>query len=178
MIDLCLLLSLFYGYFALIIYFGTDILESTFSKSNIPFFRFDGKLSLKERVKVLRDFETTSSQSNRVGSVLLLSMKCGGVGLNLVAARSCFIADPWWNAALEDQCVDRIHRIGQTADKVRIRKFFVADSVEERIMELQKRKKSVATKVLCDTNSSLKDSPTGRPTLDDFKVLFQNARFD
>ena len=101
-------------------------------------------------------------------------MKAGGVGLNLVSARTVFIADRWWNASVEDQCVDRIHRIGQTADKVRVRKFYVANSVEERIVELQKRKKNVASQVLCDQeNGNSNDQNGSRPTLDDFKILFQ-----
>jgi SNF2 family DNA or RNA helicase len=100
-------------------------------------------------------------------------MKAGGVGLNLVAARTVFISDPWWNAAVEDQCVDRIHRIGQTAGKVRVRKFYVANSVEERIVELQKRKKNVATEVLCDKRTTEDAGSGARPTLDDFKILFR-----
>ncbi|EED91410.1 predicted protein [Thalassiosira pseudonana CCMP1335] len=68
-------------------------------------------------------------------------MKAGGVGLNLVAASSVFILDPWWNASVEDQCVNRIHRIGQKAEVVRVRKFVVTDSVEEKIVSLQGKKK-------------------------------------
>ena len=105
-------------------------------------------------------------------------MKTGGVGLNLTAASTCFIADPWWNGAVEDQCVDRIHRIGQMAEKVRVRKFYVADSVEERILELQERKKSVASKILSEGNTGMGDSSIARPTLDDFKVLFRSGRFN
>ena len=102
-------------------------------------------------------------------------MKAGGVGLNLTAARTVFIADPWWNVAVEDQCVDRIHRIGQTAEKVRVRKFYVNNTVEDRIVELQKRKKNVASEVLCDNEGQDggKDQGGARPTLDDFKILFR-----
>ena len=75
------------------------------------------------------------------GSVFLVSMKAGGIGLNLVAASSVFIVDPWWNQAIEDQCINRIHRIGQQAKVVRVRKFIVTDSVEEKIVNLQGRKK-------------------------------------
>ena len=75
------------------------------------------------------------------GSVFLVSMKAGGVGLNLVAASTVFILDPWWNAAIEDQCISRIHRIGQLAEVVRVRKFVVTDSVEEKIVNLQGKKK-------------------------------------
>merc|ERR1712238_184374 len=82
------------------------------------------------------------------GSVFLVSMKAGGCGLNLVAASSVFIADPWWNAAIEDQCISRIHRIGQKAEQVRVRKFVVSDSVEEKIVALQNTKKGMASAIL------------------------------
>mmetsp|Transcript_15085 Transcript_15085/g.16310 ORF Transcript_15085/g.16310 Transcript_15085/m.16310 type:complete len:106 (+) Transcript_15085:490-807(+) len=99
-------------------------------------------------------------------------MKAGGVGLNLVAARSVFIVDPWWNVAVEDQCVDRIHRIGQTADKIYVRKFFVTNSIEERILELQKRKKNIARAALCDKEVVRVDGIGARQSLEDFKILF------
>merc|ERR1711935_1127290 len=125
-------------------------------------------------MEVLRDFscvpqKSDSSYDSITGSVLLISMKAGGVGLNLVAARSVFIVDPWWNAAVEDQCVDRIHRIGQNAKMIYVRKFYVADSIEERILELQKRKKGVARAVLCDNDATGADGLGGRPSIDDFK---------
>ena len=159
-----------------------DLLELSFQANGIPFARLDGKLSLKERVKVLEEFGGSKPRNNQrveskktVGSVLLISMKAGGVGLNLVAARTVFIADPWWNAAVEDQCVNRIHRIGQTAEMVRVRKFYVANTVEERILLLQKRKKDMAREVLCDGGTGQADSGGMRPTLDDFKILFRNG---
>ena len=160
-----------------------DILEESLKKNQITFARLDGKLSLKDRVRVLREFGTTSvdekvripgQTKHKAGSVLLISMKAGGVGLNLVAANTVFIADRWWNAAVEDQCVDRIHRIGQTAEKVRVRRFYVSNSVEERIVELQKRKKSVASEVLCDARQADAGGQVDAlPTLEDFKILFQ-----
>lgn len=158
-----------------------DLMEQSFKFNQIPFARLDGKLTLKERMAVLREFGTERSSKLKsdpgaVGSVLLISMKAGGVGLNLVAARTVFIADPWWNAAVEDQCVNRIHRIGQTADKVRVRKFYVTNSVEQRIVELQKRKKGIAAEVLRDDKGASTDASAARLSLDDFKVLFRDMR--
>jgi DNA repair protein RAD5 len=160
-----------------------DLMEEAFKKNLIPFARLDGKLSLKDRGRVLKEFGAdTDGEHQRIpggtkvnaGSVLLISMKAGGVGLNLVAANTVFIADRWWNAAVEDQCIDRIHRIGQTAEKVRVRKFYVSNTVEERIVELQKRKKNVASEVLCDAEQADADGRVGSlPTLEDFKILFQ-----
>ena len=76
--------------------------------------------------------------------------------------------------AVEDQCINRIHRIGQTAKRVFVRKFYVADSIEERIMELQRRKKNIASSALSDIDK-MDASSSSRPSLDDFKLLFQES---
>ena len=121
--------------------------------------------------------ESSTTNTLRRGSVLLISMRAGGVGINLVAASTVFIVDPWWNAAVEDQCINRIHRIGQTAQVVRVRKFVVTDSVEERMVQLQGRKKQVAGQILSDgangeNNGFGKDG--SNPSVNDFKVIFGN----
>jgi SNF2 family DNA or RNA helicase len=157
-----------------------DLMETQLRANGIPFFRLDGSLSLKERMVVLDQFRS-SRQPNlengvtddlNKGTVLLMSMAAGGEGLNLVAASSVFIVDPWWNAAKEDQCVNRIHRIGQTAEVVRIRKFAVNESVEERILELQSRKKYVAEEIYNDAGRGEKIG-SARLSLDEFKLIFQ-----
>ena len=76
-----------------------DIIGTALHKLGIECFRIDGCMSLKERVSAMGRFN-----KSRSGSVFLISMKAGGVGLNLVAASTVFIVDPWWNQALEDQC--------------------------------------------------------------------------
>ena len=133
-----------------------DIAGRVLADRGVECFRIDGKMSLKERVAMIGRFNKNDPRlaaSEAVGregfteggvqrgSVFLVSMKAGGVGLNLVAASSVFIIDPWWNQAIEDQCINRIHRIGQRAEVVRVRKFIVADSVEEKIVNLQGKKK-------------------------------------
>lgn len=88
-----------------------DLLGSQFSANGIHFFRLDGSLSLKARITVLEEFRvfqqakqaSVNGDACRKGTVMLMSMGAGGEGLNLVAASSVFIADPWWNAAKEDQ---------------------------------------------------------------------------
>ena len=159
-----------------------DILGISLRKEGIPVFRLDGQMSLKDRVAALDRFNKTKSTSTRCtgdaeeeeiirGSVFLASMKAGGVGINLVAASSVFIVDPWWNSAIEDQCINRIHRIGQKAPIVRVRRFVVNDSVEEKIVRLQQTKKSMANDIL-DASGDGSDASTGsKPTLDDFKIL-------
>lgn len=151
-------------------------MEHELGNQGITTFRLDGSLSLKHRVEVIQEFgqsKKSASATNRKGCVLLISMKAGGVGLNLVAASSCFIADPWWNGAVEDQCVNRIHRIGQTADKVRVRKFYVANSVEQRIVQLQEKKKRIANQIMAEGNTA--DLSAAQPSLDDLKELFQTG---
>ena len=159
-----------------------DILGISLRKEGVPVFRLDGQMSLKERVAALDRFNrakitptSRDDDSNGVeivrGSVFLASMKAGGVGINLVAASSVFIVDPWWNAATEDQCINRIHRIGQKAPIVRVRRFVVSDSVEEKIVRLQQTKKSMANDILDADADGSDPSSSNKPTLDDFQIL-------
>mmetsp|Transcript_4628 Transcript_4628/g.7724 ORF Transcript_4628/g.7724 Transcript_4628/m.7724 type:complete len:205 (-) Transcript_4628:65-679(-) len=151
-----------------------DLLQLSLSKSQITHGRLDGSLTLAQRKDVVDKFKTespspSSSATINKGSVLLMSMKAGGVGLNLVQASSVFIVDPWWNAAIEDQCIMRCHRIGQVAPIVRVRKFVVQHSVEERIVKLQERKKNMAGQILDGTKV---EENANKATLDDFRLLF------
>jgi len=156
-----------------------DLLGISLRKDGIPTFRLDGQMSLKERVSALDRFNKAklapSSKNDgendiiAKGSVFLASLKAGGVGINLVAASTVFIIDPWWNAAVEDQCINRIHRIGQKAAVVRVRRFVVSDSVEEKIIRLQEKKKSMASDILDGEDADM--SANSKPTLDDFKIL-------
>jgi SNF2 family DNA or RNA helicase len=74
---------------------------------------------------------------------MLLSLKAGGTGLNLTAADHVFLLDPWWNPAAEDQAADRAHRIGQDRP-VLVHRLIASDSVEERILGLQEKKRALA----------------------------------
>ena len=151
-----------------------DVMESSLKERKISNYRIDGSMTLKERMNVLDKFnhcQVHHEENNKRGSVFLASMKVGGVGINLVAASTVFIVDPWWNAAIEDQCINRIHRIGQNASVVRVRKFIVQDSVEEKIVFLQKRKKDMASEILSgkEDGGAFTDS---KPSIEDFKILF------
>ena len=79
--------------------------------------------------------------------MFLISLKAGGVGLNLTAADVVVHYDPWWNLAAQDQATDRAHRIGQTR-AVSVFKLVVQDTVEERIVQMQERKRDLAERVL------------------------------
>ncbi len=87
--------------------------------------------------------------------VFLISIKAGGVGLNLTQADYVFILDPWWNPAVEQQAIDRTHRIGQEK-KVFIYKFIAKDTVEEKILALQNRKKRLANSLITTEESFFK----------------------
>ncbi len=79
--------------------------------------------------------------------VFLVSLKAGGTGLNLTAADDVFILDPWWNPAAEAQAIDRAHRIGRVGTVMAWR-FITAGTVEERVVELQDRKREIGAAIL------------------------------
>ncbi|KAF7152649.1 hypothetical protein RHSIM_Rhsim01G0209100 [Rhododendron simsii] len=128
-------------------------------RSNIPFVRLDGTLNLQQREKVIKQF---SEESNIL--VLLMSLKAGGVGINLTAASNAFVLDPWWNPAVEEQAVMRIHRIGQTKE-VMIKRFIVKGTVEERMEAVQARKQRMISGALTD-----QEVRTAR--IEELKMLF------
>ncbi|WJZ92616.1 hypothetical protein VitviT2T_011601 [Vitis vinifera] len=101
-----------------------DLLQIPLSRSNISFVRLDGTLNQQQREKVIKQF---SEESHIL--VLLMSLKAGGVGINLMAASHAFVLDPWWNPAVEEQAVMRIHRIGQTK-RVMIKRFIAKGTIQ------------------------------------------------
>ena len=113
-----------------------DLLEPHLHGRGFQFLRLDG--STRDRAGVVRGFQDEAGPP-----VLLLSLKAGGTGLNLTAADHVFLLDPWWNPAVEDQAADRTHRIGQDRP-VLVYRIVAAETVEERILDLQRRKREVA----------------------------------
>jgi SNF2 family DNA or RNA helicase len=111
------------------------ILKERLTENGIEFCYLDG--STKDRGAVVERFQKTGSIP-----VFLISLKAGGVGLNLTGADTVIHFDPWWNPAVEDQATDRAHRIGQTR-VVTSYKLITRDTVEEKILQLQKRKREV-----------------------------------
>jgi SNF2 family DNA or RNA helicase len=88
--------------------------------------------------------------------LFLISLKAGGLGLNLTAAEYVFLLDPWWNPAVESQAIDRAHRIGQTRPVFAYR-LIARDTVEEKVLELQKTKRELADAILGEDNSLIRD---------------------
>ena len=99
-----------------------------------------------------REARVARFQSDESCRLFLISLKAGGVGLNLTAADYVFILDPWWNPAAEAQAVDRTHRIGQTRNVFAYR-LIARDTVEERVLELQQRKRELADAIITADNS-------------------------
>lgn len=125
-----------------------NIFRDYFEKENIPFAYLDG--ATKNRGEIVAEFQEKTKLK-----VFLISIKAGGVGLNLTQADYVFILDPWWNPAVEQQAIDRTHRIGQEK-KVFIYKFISKDTVEEKILALQNRKKRLASSLITTEESFFK----------------------
>ncbi|MBL8740884.1 MAG: DEAD/DEAH box helicase, partial [Myxococcales bacterium] len=113
-----------------------DRVEPHLAEANLGFVRLDG--ATRDREAVVRAFQAPEGPP-----VMLLSLKAGGVGLNLTRADHVFLLDPWWNPAVEDQAADRAHRIGQDRP-VMVYRLVAKDTVEERILVLQEKKRKLA----------------------------------
>ncbi|HPH85065.1 MAG TPA: SNF2-related protein [Ferruginibacter sp.] len=137
-----LIFSQFLGMLALI--------KAKLKEHHIPFEYFDGSTSPTDREKAIQNF-----QNNDECRVFLISLKAGGVGLNLTAADYVYIVDPWWNPAVEQQAIDRTHRIGQTKNIFAYRMICI-DTIEDKILQLQERKKTLAKELIADDSSFVK----------------------
>ena len=124
------------------------IYRKYFDAEKTPYAYLDGATA--KRGQVVKEF-----QSNKDIKLFLISIKAGGVGLNLTEADYVFILDPWWNPAVEQQAIDRTHRIGQNKN-VFIYKFITKDTVEEKILALQNRKRKVAESLITTEESFVK----------------------
>ena len=127
---------------------------------NIPFFYLAGSTSAQERKREVKEFNRGEVK------VFLISLKAGGTGLNLTGADTVIHFDPWWNPAVEDQATDRAYRIGQKK-KVQVIKYVMKDSIEEKIYELQKRKKQLSDQLI-----QAGESFVTQLTMEEIKELF------
>ncbi|KAI9357016.1 SNF2 family N-terminal domain-containing protein [Zopfochytrium polystomum] len=115
-----------------------DLVETPLTEAGFQYHRLDGAMKRVDRASAMEQFKTDPKVT-----VLLISLKAGGVGLNLTAASRVYIIEPYWNPAVEQQAVDRVHRMGQrkVVDTVR---FIAKGTIEENIIALQKRKMELA----------------------------------
>ncbi len=125
-----------------------SIVKEELEKRKIDYAYLDG--ATKDRQSVVEAFQTDKKLK-----VFLISLKAGGLGLNLTAADYVFILDPWWNPAIEQQAVDRAHRIGQE-NRVFTYKFITKNTVEEKILALQQEKLKLATDLITTEESFIK----------------------
>jgi len=130
-----------------------DLIEPALQKERIPFLRLDGSMAQKQRAAVLTSFADDTKK--RHGTVLLLSLRAGGVGLNLTMAERVFMMDPWWSWAVEAQAVDRVHRMGQERE-VKVVRFVCEDSIEEKMLKIQERKNFIASSLGMQSESERK----------------------
>jgi SNF2 family DNA or RNA helicase len=128
-----------------------DILAAELTKRNIPFLLLTGATPPKERDRMVQEFNSEGSTHR----VFLLSLKAGNAGLNLTAADYVFLFDPWWNNAVEQQAIDRTHRIGQTKN-VFAYKLICKDTIEEWIIRLQEQKKNLAGSLVVEEEGFVK----------------------
>ncbi len=120
-----------------------DLLERDLDKAGIKFQRLDGSTAVGERQALVNSFQEEESGIQ----VFLLSLKAGNAGLTLTAADYVFLFDPWWNAAVENQAIDRTHRIGQQKHVFAYR-MICKDTIEEKIMRMQEQKKKLAEELV------------------------------
>ncbi|KAM6498452.1 SNF2 family N-terminal domain containing protein [Amanita muscaria] len=119
-----------------------DKVEDALESANIHYDRLDGTMRRDERVRAME-----ALKHDPRCEVLLVSLKAGGVGLNLTAAQRVYLMDPYWNPAVENQAVDRIHRLGQTKPVTTV-KLIIENTIEARLLEVQRQKTELANMTL------------------------------
>ena len=125
-----------------------DLIKKELMQRDIKFSYLTG--NTRNRQAVVTEFQETEEIK-----VFLISLKAGGTGLNLTQADHVYIVDPWWNPAVENQAIDRTHRIGQTKNVLAIRLICPA-TVEEKIMKMQESKKHLVDSLIKEEDSFLK----------------------
>ncbi|XP_068489888.1 helicase-like transcription factor CHR28 isoform X2 [Phaseolus vulgaris] len=140
-----------------------DLVEKSLRQYDIPYRRLDGRMTLGARDKAVKDFNTEPEIT-----VMLMSLKAGNLGLNMVAACHVILLDLWWNPTTEDQAIDRAHRIGQTRP-VTVTRITIKDTVEDRILALQDEKRKMVASAFGEDHAG---GSGARLTVDDLKYLF------
>ena len=133
-----------------------DLLARACTVHGIAFYHFDGQTPPAKRAEMVARFQEPGNSVN----VFLVSLKAGNAGLNLTAASYVFLFDPWWNTAVQQQAIDRAHRIGQTKS-VFAYKMICKDTVEEKIIALQERKKELAEDLVSEDEGFVKSLTEG-----------------
>ncbi len=139
-----------------------DLVARRLQLGGFKFVRLQGSMTPTARDNTIQAFMNSPECT-----VFLISLKAGGVALNLTEASSVFLLDPWWNPAVELQAMDRIHRLGQHRP-ITVTRLIIENSIESRILDLQRKKENLAASALGDDDKAM-----GRLTPDDLRFLFQ-----
>ena len=131
-----------------------QLIRVALEEKGVPYLYLDGSVPAEARKRAVQQF-----QEEEDTRVFLISLKAGGVGLTLTAADYVYLVDPWWNPAAEQQAIDRSHRIGQEK-KVFAYRMICKDTVEEKILQLQERKRSLAADLIADEAGFVKQLTT------------------
>ena len=124
------------------------LLEDSLKERGLSYYKITGETNKQERLAMVKQFNEDDTP------VFLISLKAGGVGLNLTGADVVIHYDPWWNLAVQNQATDRAHRIGQTK-KVTVYKMIAKGTIEEKIMKLQETKKDLADSIINGDNTGM-----------------------
>lgn len=127
------------------------LLADECDKQGISYYHFDGQTPPAKRIEMVNAFQ----EADNTRHLFLISLKAGNTGLTLTAADYVFLFDPWWNTAVEQQAIDRTHRIGQTKN-VFAYKIICKNTIEEKIIQLQDRKKKLAEELVGEDDSFIK----------------------
>jgi hypothetical protein len=140
-----------------------DLLQAVLAQAQMPLLRLDGKTPAKKRKTIVQTF-----QEDDQPHIFLISLKAGGVGLNLTRANYVYHLDPWWNPAVENQAADRAHRIGQK-QTVFIQRLLMRHSIEEKMMALKNKKQELFNSIIEAPQAKSDSSPL--ITRKDFEYL-------
>jgi DNA repair protein RAD5 len=175
-----------------------DLIAPQLTKAGITHLRLDGSMPQKARAEVLRQFNRTEIYEEELEldeddpnkdaatgasathsktpqpspSVLLISLRAGGVGLNLTAANNVFMMDPWWSFAVEAQAIDRVHRMGQLRE-VSVTRFVVKDSIEVRMLRVQERKMNIAGSLGLRVGGDGTEDDRKKSRIEELRLLFE-----
>ncbi|KAI0360987.1 hypothetical protein OH77DRAFT_1492142 [Trametes cingulata] len=144
-----------------------DLIQVVLEREGLAWYRFDGSMDVKKRNEAVSGFKAPS----REAKVLIVSLKAGGVGLNLTNANHVYMMDCWWNAATENQAIDRVHRIGQEKP-VYVKQFIIAGTIEGRILQIQKRKTAIVKEAFKGKRDADPES------IENLKIMFGDTEED
>ena len=144
-----------------------DLIQIALEENHIKYCRLDGKMSRAQRGAAMDAFREDPSIL-----VILVSITAGGLGLNLTAANKVYVMEPQYNPAAEAQAVDRVHRLGQKREVVTTR-YIMSDSFEEKMLELQEKKKKLASISMDEQKGRLDKADAARKRLEDLRSLFK-----